>query len=91
MPALMGVLLPMAVLVVVLLVVLLVGRAVLRMLLDVSAEYGPVSCTQVRHAANANGERQAGRGASAIERGTGVELAGLEPATSWVRSRRSPN
>jgi Pyridoxamine 5'-phosphate oxidase len=21
----------------------------------------------------------------------GVELAGLEPATSWVRSRRSPN
>jgi hypothetical protein len=21
----------------------------------------------------------------------GMELAGLEPATSWVRSRRSPN
>jgi hypothetical protein len=24
-------------------------------------------------------------------RGYGMELAGLEPATSWVRSRRSPN
>jgi hypothetical protein len=26
-----------------------------------------------------------------LSRGFGVELAGLEPATSWVRSRRSPN
>ena len=25
------------------------------------------------------------------KRNEGMELAGLEPATSWVRSRRSPN
>ena len=28
---------------------------------------------------------------SALDRLEGVELAGLEPATSWVRSRRSPS
>jgi len=26
-----------------------------------------------------------------LERATEMELAGLEPATSWVRSRRSPS
>ena len=35
----------------------------------------------------AGGTRKARNGGAFIR----VELAGLEPATSWVRSRRSPN
>jgi hypothetical protein len=31
------------------------------------------------------------READAVQRFSRMELAGLEPATSWVRSRRSPN
>jgi hypothetical protein len=40
---------------------------------------------------------QAGRALPCNQKGTALqdlqamELAGLEPATSWVRSRRSPN
>jgi hypothetical protein len=36
--------------------------------------------------------KKAGPGEGAESRfANGMELAGLEPATSWVRSRRSPN